>query len=89
MGTPQKEPLRAVTTTERSALECCAKASSERVDRVRRAIAVLAVADGKPFTLAAQQAGFRSGSAVAKVVVRFNRRGLAALSIAPGRGRPP
>ena len=38
---------------------------------------------------AAQQVGFRSGSAVAALVSRLNRRGLVALPRAPGRGRRP
>ncbi len=89
MAPPQKEPLRAVTAEERVALERVVHASSERVDRVRRATALLAVAQGQPFAHAARQAGFRSGTAVAELVGRFNRQGLAALTIAPGRGRKP
>ena len=87
MAPPQKEPLRAVTAEERAALERVVHASSERVDRVRRATALLAVAAGQPYAQAAWRAGYRSGSAVAELVARFNRQGLAALSIAPGRGR--
>jgi transposase len=66
-----------------------AKAQNERVDHVRRAHALLAVAQGLPFARAARQAGFRSGTTVADLVGRFNARGLAAVSIAPGRGRRP
>jgi len=79
--------LRAVTAEERAALERLSKASSARVDRVRRATALLAVADGGSFAAAARQAGLRSGPAVAGVVRRFNQRGLGAVAIAPGRGR--
>jgi len=89
MATPQKEPLRAVTTEERAALARLARAGSARVDRVRRATALLAVAGGASFARAARQAGFKSGTAVADLVGRFNRGGLAALSIAAGRGRKP
>lgn len=89
MATPQKAPLRGVTTEERAALERITKASSERRDRVRRAQAVLAVAQGAPFVQAARQAGFASGTAVAELVARFNEQGLRALTIAPGRGRRP
>jgi transposase len=53
---------------------------------VRRATALLAVARGRPFAQAAREAGFKSGTTVADLVGRFNRRGLAALRIAPGRG---
>jgi len=87
MGPPQKEPLRAVTAEERAALERLSRASSARVDRVRRATALLAVAAGGSFAAAARHAGLRSGVAVAGVVRRFNQRGLAAVAIAPGRGR--
>jgi transposase len=89
MTRPQKEQLRALTAEEESALQRLIRASSERVDRVRRARAVLAVARGQPFRQAAQTAGLRSGSAVAGLVQRFNAQGLAALSIASGRGRKP
>ena len=79
--------MRAVTAEERAALERLSKASSARVDRVRRATALLAVAAGGSFAAAARQAGLRSGVAVAGVVRRFNQRGLGAVAIAPGRGR--
>lgn len=87
MGTPQKDPLRAVTPAEQAALERLARSSSERVDRVRRAIAVLAVGQGQGFAAAARQAGFKSSTTVAQVVARFNQQGLAAVSIGAGRGR--
>lgn len=89
MATPQKEPLRAVTTEERAAVERLARAGRARVDWVRRATARLAVAGGASFARAARQAGFKSGTAVADLVGRFNRGGLAALSSAAGRGRKP
>lgn len=89
MVTPQKESVRSMTDEEQAALTRIAKASSERADRVRRATALLAVAGGQLFTRAARQAGFRSGTAVAELVRRFNRVGLAALDIAGGRGRQP
>jgi len=89
MARPQKEVLRAVTAEERAALARIGAADSERADRVRRATAVLAVAEGQPFAQAARRAGFKSETAVAKLVARFNRRGLGALAVAPGRGRKP
>lgn len=89
MGAPQKEPLRPLTTEEQTRLRGIARASSERVDHVRHAMALLAVAEGKPFGKAAREAGLRSATTVADLVGRFNRRGLAALAIAPGRGRKP
>ena len=87
MARRQKEPLRALTPEERAALEQLTRASSERADCVARAKALLAVADGAPFTVAARAAGRRSGDAVAQLVARFNRTGLAA--VAPGHGGGP
>jgi len=87
MAPPQKEVLRAVTPEERATLARMSKASSERRDRTRRATALLAVAGGASLPMAARQAGYRSPTAVAGLVARFNRGGLAALPIAPGRGR--
>jgi transposase len=89
MPTPQREPLRPLSPAEQTALDRIVKSSSERVDQVRRATALLAVARGEPFIHAAQQAGLRSGTTVADLVARFNRRGLAAVRIASGRGRKP
>jgi transposase len=89
MATMQKERLRPLTIAEQRELTVIVKASSERVDRVRRAAAVLAAAGGETFSAAARAAGYRSPQAVACLVRRFNRVGLAALSIAPGRGRRP
>jgi len=84
---PQKEPLRGLSEQEERELHRVARATSERVDRVRRAKVVLAVAAGQPWTLAAREAGLKSGDGVGKLVKRFNAHGLAALSIAAGAGR--
>ena len=89
MATSQREPLRPLTITEQTAVQRIARASSERADRVRRATALVLVAEGASFASAAAQAGFRSGTTVTELVRRFNRRGVAALSIAAGRGRRP
>ena len=89
MPTPQREPLRRLSRAEQAALQRMVKSSSERVDQVRRATALLAVARGEAFILAARQAGLRSGTTVADLVARFNQRGLAAIRIAAGRGRKP
>lgn len=80
-------PLRALTPTEARALQRIAKATSERLDVVKRAQALLAVHAGQGFTQAAEAAGYNSGDSVSQLVARFNQRGLAALQIAPGRGR--
>jgi transposase len=89
MATMQKEGLRPLTLAEQRALTTLTRTSSERLDRVRRAAALLAVAQGQGFLPAARAAGLRSGTTVANLVRRFNRAGLAALRIAPGRGRRP
>jgi len=87
MAYPQKEPLRGLSEQEERELHRIAKATSERVDRVRRAKVLLAVAAGQPWRLAAREAGLKSGDGVGKLVKRFNAHGLAALSIAAGAGR--
>ena len=89
MATMQKERLRPLTVAEQRELERIAKASSERVDRVQRATALLAVAGGQTFAAAARAAGYRSPASGHVLVRRFNRVGLAALEIAAGRGRRP
>jgi transposase len=89
MGAMQKERLRPLTIAEQGELRAIVKASSERVDRVQRASALLAVAGGETFAAAARAAGYRSVGAVTYLVRRFNRVGLAALGIASGRGRRP
>ena len=87
MAQPQKEPLRSLTAEERAGLEALARAGSERADRVARAKALLAVAEGAPFAAAARAAGRRSGVAVAQLVRRFNAEGLRVLT--PGHGGGP
>jgi hypothetical protein len=88
MAQRQKEPLRPLTTDERLELRRVARASSEPAGRVARAKALLAVAEGARFTEAARAAGRRSGDAVAQLVGRFNRLGLAALEARHGGGPP-
>jgi transposase len=80
-------PLRAMTPGEERAVQRTAKASSERVDVVQRARALLAVRAGQLYTQAAAEAGYKSGDSVSQLVERFNVQGLAALHIAGGRGR--
>jgi hypothetical protein len=86
---PQKEPLRLLSEQEQQALQRIVKATSERMDVIKRAKALLAVAKGQRFSAAAREAGFASGDTVGHLVSRFNRQGLAALLIAPGRGCKP
>src|SRR2546426_12427029 len=89
MAQPQNEPLRAMSEQEEREVQRLVKATSERLDVVRRAKALGAVASGKPFTEAAHEAGLKSGKGVGQLVKRFNTHGLAAPSIAAGRGRKP
>lgn len=89
MATMQKERLRPLTIAEQREMKRIVKASSERVDRVQRATALLAVAGGQTFAAAAEAAGYQSPQAVTYLVRRFNRLGLAVLEIAAGRGRRP
>ena len=89
MTQPQKHPLRVLSEQEERELQRLVKATSERLDVVRRATALLAVAAGQAFTQAAYGAGLKSGDGVGKLVKRFNEHGLAALSIAAGAGRKP
>jgi transposase len=79
MARPRKDPLRPLTDDERSWLERICRAISEPASHVARAKAVLAVAAGQTYQAAAEAAGRRSNDAVAQLVARFNRRGLAAL----------
>jgi transposase len=80
----QKDPLRPLTPEERAALEALGRAQSEPASHVARARLVLAVAGGQSYTAAARSIGRRAGDAVARLVARFNKEGLAA--IAPGHG---
>jgi transposase len=86
MARPQHDPLRPLTADERATLVRTSRAPSERADRVARAKALLAVAEGVSFTAAARAAGRRSGDGVAQLVTRFNRSGLAALDARHGGG---
>lgn len=79
--------LRALMEEEGRSLRRIVKASSERVDVVKQARALLAVQASQPYTVAAREAGYKSGDSVSQFVERFHQRGLAALQIAPGRGR--
>ena len=87
MGRRAHEPLRPLTVEEHAALERLNTASSARRDQGQRARALLAVAQGHTYVLAAAQAGYADAQSVSRLVRRFNQRGLAALAIAPGRGR--
>lgn len=86
MGRPANESLRPLTKPEEQELQRTVKATSERVDTVRRAKALQAVAAGQTRASAGKEADL-SREGVSKVVRRFNKRGLDVLDIAAGRGR--
>src|SRR5438445_10074839 len=88
MAQGRRIQLRALTGAERSAREQLTRAGSERADRVARAKALLAVADGASLTAAAQAAGRRSATAVTHWVARFNTEGLPAVEPRHGGGPP-
>jgi transposase len=87
MGRPASEPLRPLTAEEHQTLSSLARATSERADVRQRAVALLGIASGLTREAAARQAGYVSGYSVSKLIRRFKVRGVAALAIAPGRGR--
>jgi transposase len=81
--------LRPLAPDELAALTRVARSQSDRVDRVRRARALLAVSQGQSLAYAARTTGFRSVSSISALIMRFNAGGLRVLQIAPGRGRKP
>ena len=83
------DPLRVLTDEEREVLTQISRSASEPASHVARAKALLAVADGKNYTEAAHAAGRRAGDAVAQLVSRFNREGLAAIAPRHGGGAQP
>jgi len=87
MSRRQKEPLRPLTDFERTLLTQISRAHSEPASHVARAAILLAVAEGLSYQAAAHTAGRKSGQAVAHLVARFNREGLAAIE--PGHGGGP
>jgi hypothetical protein len=84
----KKDPLRPFSDEEREVLEQLSRAQSEPASHVARTKALLAVADGQSYTVAAQAAGRRSGDAVSQLVSRFNCEGLAAIEPRHGGGPP-
>lgn len=86
MARAASEPLRAVTEEERKHLQRVSRASSESCIRHQRAVALLAVSEGKSLSEAARLAGWKGHDAVTKVTRRFNSLGLAALDDLPRPG---
>jgi hypothetical protein len=82
----QKDPLRPLTTEERTMLLQFSRSRSEPAAHVERAKIILAVADGASFTAAAHSVGRRSNDAVADLVRRFNQEGVPAIEPRHGGG---
>src|SRR6266568_180768 len=80
--------MRQLTQHEREEFSRKAISSSERMDVVKKAKAILAVADGFTLTEAGKQAEM-SREEISQLLKRFDQRGLEVLVIAPGRGRKP
>jgi len=85
----QVDPLRVLTDEEREVLTQISRSASDPASHVARARALLAVADGKNYSEAAHTAGRHAGDAVADLVSRFNREGLAAIAPRHGGGARP
>ena len=88
MSRSASEPLRAVTEEESKELQKVRRASSETRIRHQRAVALLAVSEGKSLSEAARLAGWKSHDPVTQVTRRFNGMGLAALDDQPRSGHP-
>jgi transposase len=86
MSRSASEPLRPLTEEERKELHRVSRASSESHSRRPRAMALLAVAEGKSLSEAARLVGWKSHDPVTKVTRRFNSMGLCALSDWPRPG---
>ncbi len=89
MSRRQKDPLRTLAEDERRQLARLARSSAAPAAHVARAAILLAVAGGSDYQSAAHAAGRTSGDAVAHLVARFNREGLAALEPRHGGGHTP
>ena len=88
MSRSASEPLRALSEEEHKELQRVSRATSEPRIRHQRAVALLAVAEGKSLSEAARLVGWKGHDPVTKVTRRFNCMGLAALSDLPRTGAP-
>ena len=87
MSGHRKDPLRPLTTNERTGLTRLSRAQSAPAAEVDRARALLAIADGASYTAAAHLVGRGHNETISAWVSRFNREGLAA--VRPHHGDPP
>jgi hypothetical protein len=86
MARPLKDPLRALSETERNELNALARSRSAPADRIARAKQILAVADGANLQQAAHQANRHSRQALARLIRRFNHDGMPAIEGHHGGG---
>jgi transposase len=86
MSRRQKDPLRRLSDAERRSLSRLSRSQGAPAAQVARARALLAVADGQSYTMAAQLVGRATGDAVARWVAAFNRDGLIAVKPRHGGG---
>jgi transposase len=89
MPRPQKDPPRRLTVAERRELVGLRRSRTAPAAEVTRAALVLLVGGGHSYQDAARAAGRRSGDAVARLVARFNKDGLAAITPRHGGGPAP
>jgi transposase len=89
MPRPQKDPLRRLTAAERRDLGRLRRSRTAPAAEVTRAALILLVSEGHSYQGAARAAGRKSGDAIAHLVARFNREGLAALDPRHGGGHEP
>jgi transposase len=82
----RKDPLRPLTDAERHELNRLRRSGVAPAVQVARAAALLLVGDGAAYQDAARAVGRKSGDAIAHLVARFNREGLAALQPRHGGG---
>ena len=79
MSRRPKDPLRPLRDMERTALARLSRSRSAPAAQVARARALLAVAEGQSYTMAAALVGRATGDTVARWAAGFNRDGSAAV----------
>ncbi len=80
MSRSASQPLRFFSEEEKNVLQQISRATSQARNHHQRAIALLAVAEGKSLSEAARLAGWKSHDPVTRLTRRFNTMGLAAAS---------
>src|SRR3954449_1240429 len=86
MSWRQKDPLHPLSEAERRSLSRLIRSQSTPAAQAARARALLAVAEGQSYSMAAQLVGRQIGDTVARWVAGFNRDGLAAVVPRHGGG---